>query len=116
MRVIGFVQRSSSLRVQAAPVHRPTADRPHGRHSRRRLVQLAFRHTTGLCWSPSLFLTLVEELHVGDELADLVGDLSSLAPTEYPQAIAMALVLRHSWRVDDLDDLMRRLQLDGNVR
>jgi len=55
---------------------------------------------------------LMEELHVDDSLEHLLGcSLHSLGRSRYPQAIAIALALRHSWRPDDLADVIRRLDL-----
>ena len=34
-----------------------------------------------------------------------------LRPGQYPQAIAVALILRHSWRPDDLACMLKRLKL-----
>jgi len=62
-------------------------------------------------WSRALFLTLIQELHVDEELATYVGNLAILKRSDYPRAIAIALILRHCWRSDDLADLMRRLRM-----
>ena len=45
---------------------------------------------------------LLEELYVDDSIADLLGEFSSIPARRYPQLIAVALALRHSWRPDDL--------------
>ncbi|MGE3845093.1 MAG: hypothetical protein AB7I50_26315 [Vicinamibacterales bacterium] len=60
-------------------------------------------------WSADLIDVLLEELYVGDEFTALVGDPKRLARRRYPQMIAFALALRHSWRPDDLACILRRL-------
>ena len=60
-------------------------------------------------WSSRLLQLLVEELYVGDELVALIGPLRRVALRRYPEAVAVSLILRHSWRHDDLRTLARRL-------
>ncbi len=52
---------------------------------------------------------LTEELYVEDEFNALLGDIEALPRRRYPQAIALALALRHSWRPGDLACILRRL-------
>jgi hypothetical protein len=56
---------------------------------------------------------LLEDLHVEDEVIELIGNLDRLPVHRYPQAVAVALALRHSWRPDDFEELVDRLGL-GN--
>jgi hypothetical protein len=65
--------------------------------------------TKDLRWSPTLLQLVLDELHIEDLFVDLVGDPRSVAVRRYPQAIAVALALRHSWRPDDLARVRRRL-------
>src|SRR5438093_2972741 len=58
--------------------------------------------TRDLCWSRELIDLLLDELHVSDEFDDLIGRVSPPAQVNYPQLIALALVLRHSWFREDL--------------
>ena len=58
--------------------------------------------TRDLCWSRELIDLLLDELHVSDEFDDLVGRVPPSAPVNYPQLLALALVLRHSWFPEDL--------------
>lgn len=51
-------------------------------------------------WSATLFDVLVDELNVSEELSDLLGEPKSLPISRYPQAVAVALALRYSWRED----------------
>ena len=55
-----------------------------------------------LCWSRELIDLLLDELHVSDEFDDLIGRVPPSAPVNYPQLLALALVLRHSWFPEDL--------------
>ena len=52
---------------------------------------------------------LIEELYVEEEFRALLGDPEVLPRRRYPQAIALALALRHSWRPDDLACILGRL-------
>ena len=53
---------------------------------------------------------LLEELYVDDGLEELLGKVpEKLQVRHYPQAIAVALILRHSWRADDLACILARL-------
>ena len=58
--------------------------------------------TRDLRWSRELIDLLLDELHVGDEFDDLIGRVPPLAQVSYPQLVALALVLRHSWFPEDL--------------
>jgi hypothetical protein len=69
------------------------------------------RRTNGLRWSAALFDALMDELMVGDEeFVALLGP-ARVATTQYPQAIAVALALRHSWNDVSLREFVRRLRL-----
>ncbi len=72
------------------------------------LVDFA-RRTRGLKWSKQLFLLLLEELYIGDEFDEIIGRPEKFASSRYPQAIAFAIALRHSWRPDDLAAITRAL-------
>ena len=53
---------------------------------------------------------LLEELYVDDGLEVLLGKSpSELQVRQYPGAVAAALILRHSWRADDLACILERL-------
>jgi len=58
--------------------------------------------TRDLCWSRELIDLLLDELHVSDEFDDLIGRVPPSAPVNYPQLVALALILRHSWYPEDL--------------
>src|SRR5205814_10710297 len=66
-------------------------------------------------WSRTLLTLLVDELQVKDRFFELIGDVRHLPIRQYPQAIAVAIALRHSWRPDDLAHLARRLRITLSV-
>jgi hypothetical protein len=72
-------------------------------------VQLIAQGTYQLPWSPSLLRLLLDELHIDESLEAFVGDPSTLAEHQYPQAIALAIALRHSWQWRDLEYVAERL-------
>jgi hypothetical protein len=60
---------------------------------------------------------LIEELYVDESIDHLLGEHPRDLPTRrYPEAIAVALILRHSWRADDLAWIVERLGLKRHVR
>ena len=84
---------------------------------RPKVVRSAADGTKGLRWSRPLFEALIEELHVDDSLEELIGQrVTTLTKGQYPQAVALALILRHSWRDDDLADMVERVRLTGRRR
>ena len=53
---------------------------------------------------------LLEELYMDDGLEGLLGkSRRDLRVRQYPGAVAAALILRHSWRADDLACILERL-------
>src|SRR4051794_28896888 len=80
------------------------------RDVRPRAVRSAVSATAMLRWSPSLMEVLLEELYVDAGLEGLLGKSPSELPIrDYPGAVAAALILRHSWRADDLACILKRL-------
>jgi hypothetical protein len=80
------------------------------RDVRPRAVRSAVSATAMLRWSPSLMEVLLEELYMDDGLEGLLGkSRSDLRVRQYPGAVAAALILRHSWRADDLACILERL-------
>jgi hypothetical protein len=71
--------------------------------------------TAGLDWTPALFATLLDELDENDGIEWLLPTgRKDIGVDAYPQAIALALVLRHSWQPDDLHSILESLHLiDG---
>ena len=80
------------------------------RHVRSRALQEALAATELLPWSAELLNLLLEELYVDESLEELLGTAPTrLKRRQYPQAIAAALMLRHSWNEDDLAYILGRL-------
>lgn len=88
------------------------ADTKRWRQSiRPKLLRSAVAATESLPWSPDLLELLFEEMYVDNSLEELLGRrLRTLQRHRYPQAIAVALVLRHSWQAEDLSSTLERLE------
>jgi hypothetical protein len=69
-----------------------------------------------LSWTPALFALLLDELYVDDLFTTVVGDPDAIPPRGYAHAVAVAIVLRHSWRPDDLEAVVDRLGAIGARR
>jgi hypothetical protein len=53
--------------------------------------------------------TLLGELNIDAAFTELVGRPSGLPTRRYPQAVAVALASRHSWRREELVKFAKRL-------
>ena len=62
-------------------------------------LRLISEQAESLRWSPTLIRLLVRELHVEDDFTRLLGNPSRVNAQRYPQAVAIALAIRHSWAV-----------------
>lgn len=76
---------------------------------RPRAVRLIAERTAKLTWSPMLLRLLLEDVRPDDLFLDVLGKPDRLAAKRYPQAIAVALALRHSWQRADLITFAKRL-------
>ena len=104
----GRAARGGQNRRSPAPTN--AATKRWRRDVRARAVRSAVSATAMLRWSPSLMEVLLEELYVDDGLEGLLGKSpSELQIRQYPGAVAAALILRHSWRADDLACILERL-------
>jgi hypothetical protein len=74
------------------------------------------RQTAGLRWSEQLLAVLIDELYVDEDFVALLGEPEMLPVRRYPQALAVALALRHSWRPDDFARLVKRLGVSKSLR
>ena len=79
------------------------------RELRPRAIRLMAARTKHLAWSRALVSALLDELQPDDLFTTIVGTRSRLTPSQFPQAVAIALLLRHSWRQADLTRIARRL-------
>ena len=101
------------------PVHknrRPgpidAATRRWRRNTRPKAIRAAVSSTRAVRWSRPLIEAVLEELYVDDDFEELLGRApGNLRPGQYAQAIAVALILRHSWHPDDLACMLKRLKL-----
>ena len=88
------------------------ATRRWRRDTRPSLVRAAVSATRSLRWNRQLIEAVLEELYVDDHFEELLGRApGDLRPGQYAQAIAVALILRHSWHPDDLACMLKRLTL-----
>jgi hypothetical protein len=85
------------------------AEQRRWRASRARAVCVFMSRIEAMPWSASLLRALIEELYVDEEFAAMCGRPEKIRPDAYPQAIAVALALRHSWQRDDFTRLVKRL-------
>src|SRR5690606_23559475 len=65
--------------------------------------------TAKLAWSPMLLRLLLEEIRPDELFLDVLGKPDRIAVKRYPQALAVALALRHGWQRDDLLVFSKRL-------
>ena len=88
------------------------ATRRWRRDTRSKAIRAAVSATKRLHWSRPLIEAVLEELYVDDHFEELLGRApGNLRPGQYAQAIAVALILRHSWHPDDLACMLKRLKL-----
>jgi hypothetical protein len=80
------------------------------------LIRDVVAATDSLRWSPHLLEVLMQELYVDEDLEKMLGVVPRQVPRrKYAQAVAVALILRHSWRADDLASILQRLGLMGAI-
>lgn len=78
---------------------------------REKALKRLFEQSAKLRWSPRLLQVLLEELRVDDSFEQLVGDVRRISMKRYPQVLAIAILVAHSWRPNDLRITARRLGL-----
>ena len=67
--------------------------------------------TAKLHGSRALVKLLVEELYPDDLFTELVGNLDRVPLRRWPQIVAIAVALRHSWRRNELGRIAKRLHV-----
>jgi hypothetical protein len=76
------------------------------------LVRAAVAATKAVRWNRPLIEAVLEELYVDDHFEELLGTApGDLRSAQYAQAVALAVILRHSWHPDDLACVLKRLKL-----
>ena len=78
---------------------------------RKRLLTLLAQATADLKWTPGLLRLLIEELYVEDDIDTVLAASPQFDERRIPQIIAVAIALRHSWKVDDFYAIIRRLHV-----
>ena len=78
---------------------------------RLRALRLFASRTTKLQWTRALLKLVVRELHPDDLFSELIGNLDRVPRRRWPQVVALAVALRHSWREDGLAQIVRSLQV-----
>lgn len=80
-------------------------------HHRADVLRALVDGAHGLEWTRGLVTALLDELYVTDEFDRLVGPLSGVRASQFPRLIAVALLLRHSWSLDDVSRTSKRIGL-----
>ena len=110
-------RRPSSARSSTQHIERrasrpaDSATRRWRRDTRPKSVRAAVSATKDIRWTRPLIEAVLEELYVDDHFEELLGRApGDLQPGQYAQAVAVALLLRHSWHPDDLACMLKRLK------
>lgn len=90
-------------------------DEPSRAALREAALQQVGKQMRGTRWSPRLLSMLLDELFVTEDVSRLLGSIARLPIRRYPEAVAIAVLLRHAWRRDTLAAARRRL-LGGATR
>src|SRR5438046_5450296 len=78
---------------------------------RPRALRLFAARTSSLPWSRALLKLVVRELHPDDLFSELIGNLDRVPRRRWPQVVALAVAVRHSWRQDGLAQIVRSLHV-----
>jgi hypothetical protein len=88
------------------------ATRRWRQNGRPKSIRATVSATKSLHWSRPLIEAVLEELYIDDHFEELLGTApGDLRSGQYAQAVALAVILRHSWHPDDLACVLQRLKL-----
>lgn len=76
---------------------------------RLRAVRVVADRTSKLPWSRMLLRLLLEDIRIDDVFLDVMGKPEALPVSKYPQAIAVALAIGHSWQRERFITFSKRL-------
>jgi ParB/RepB/Spo0J family partition protein len=103
-------EQAEAQRQQEDAWARQRAESERWRNEHRpRAVRLIAERTAKLGWSAMLLRLLLEDIRPDDLFIEVIGKPDRIAVKHYPQAIAVALALRHSWQRADLSLFSKRL-------
>ena len=86
------------------------------RKKRLRRLQALADSLSELRWSPALLHRLIDEMRVDEDFAAVLADPTKISTRRYPQAVAIAIALRNSWRPDLFVRISRELQRMSQVQ
>jgi hypothetical protein len=85
------------------------------RRVRPQILRNLIDKTHDLPWSWQLVNLLLDELHISDDFDRLISPTPRRPAAHFPQLLAIAVLLRHSWCPRDLARTARRLGLPSNL-
>ena len=104
------IEAEAARKRQEAAIARERANQERWRNELRlHALRLITGKTMKLAWSRGLMTLLLDELNTDAVFTDLMGRMQALPVRRYPQAIVVALALRHSWRREELVKFARRV-------
>src|SRR5207244_403350 len=80
------------------------------RTKRLRRVRALANSLAQLRWSSDLLNHLVDEMKIEEDFVAVLADPTTIPMRRYPQAVAIAIALRHSWRQDLFTRISRELR------
>jgi hypothetical protein len=114
MREEARPQRSASIpRRGQSPFHLDPYE--WQRRVRPQILHTLINTTHDLPWSRRLINLLLDELHISDDFDRLIGPTARRPAADFPQLLAIAVLLRHSWCPRDLARTARRLGLSSSL-
>ena len=95
-------------RQEAAWARQRAAEERWRNQLRPRALRLIAERTAKLTWSRALIATLLDNLNIDATFTELVGRPHAIPTRRFPQAVAVALAVRHSWRREELAKFAKR--------